>query len=98
MAMNRETRAEIICNLDGKDPNNEADWADALIEADQQIADGFEYAEPETTLADAQWEHAHWETVIARYAGKDNPLDRIQVEEATKLRNYWQGRVTELSA
>jgi hypothetical protein len=41
--MDRETRAEIICNLAGKDPNNEADWAEALKEADQQIADGFEY-------------------------------------------------------
>ena len=41
--MDRETRAELICNLNGTDPNNEADWEAALIEADQQIKDGFNY-------------------------------------------------------
>jgi len=52
--MDREARAEIICNLAGKDPNNEADWAEALAEADQQIADGFEYA-AETYPAAYHW-------------------------------------------
>ena len=41
--MSRETRAEVICNLAGDDSNNEAAWQAALVEADQQIADGFDY-------------------------------------------------------
>jgi len=41
--MSRETRAEVICNLAGEDPNNEKTWQAALIEADQQIADKFNY-------------------------------------------------------
>jgi len=36
--MDRDTLAEVTCNLTGKDPNNEADWQEALADADRQLA------------------------------------------------------------
>lgn len=37
--MDRETLAELNCNLAGLDPNDDAVWEKALREADQEIAD-----------------------------------------------------------
>lgn len=44
--MNRETLAEVICNLEGNDPNNETHWEAALLSADERlvyVAERLEY-------------------------------------------------------
>jgi hypothetical protein len=50
----------------------------------------------ETPTQEAQREMAHWQMVIAKYSGKDNPLDKIMVEDATALYFEWEAKLEAL--
>lgn len=51
----------------------------------------------ETPVQEAQREVSHWKKVVAKYSGKNNPLDKIMVEDATALVNEWTAKLEALT-
>lgn len=51
----------------------------------------------ETQIQEAQREVSHWRTVVAKYSGKTNPLDKIMVEDATALLEEWTAKLERLT-